>query len=84
MAEVVKGHADSLRTLAVSGHPLGVYGNHCRHQITPEHEQLDARQGDMRSPKSLEFVCKSCGSDDVVLYLYSNRSEVDNFLYGEE
>jgi hypothetical protein len=70
----------NLHTLAVDGMlPLGVECG-CGRRALVDARRLDAFAGNMRSLRSLRFVCQACGSRDWMGWLFTNRDEVDAFL----
>lgn len=76
------GHQDNGRTLALSGHPLGMACRRCGRRILLSARQLEAHEDDRRLLRRLPLVCR-CGACDVALYLLETTTEAPAFLHGD-
>ena len=76
------GHLDNGRTLALSGHPLGIACRSCGHRILLSARQLEAHEDDRRPLQRLPLLCR-CGGCDLALYLLETAADVPAFLNGD-
>lgn len=76
------GQHDNGRTLALSGHPLGVACRGCGHRILLSARQLEAHEGDRRLLQRLPLLCR-CGGCDLALYLFETAADMPAFLNGD-
>jgi hypothetical protein len=75
------GH--NLRSVYMTGQPLGVECMQCQHRAALAHDKIGARAGNMKGVRELSFKCTACGSVANTLYLFHNQDEVDDFMAGK-
>jgi hypothetical protein len=59
--------------------PLGI-ACRCGHRAVIELASLGITSGDMRSLRDLPFVCSSCGSQQVSIWIFQSDDEATKFL----
>ena len=59
--------------------PLGIACS-CGHRATSELASIGITSGDMRPLRSRNFVCSSCGSREISIWLFGSDDEVAEFL----
>ncbi len=69
----------NLRTLALSGHPLGVECG-CGHRALVEGKVFGAHEGNMKELADLRLKCTACGSRPKVVRLFYSQAQVDAFI----
>jgi hypothetical protein len=71
---------DNLRSVHMTGQPLGVECLQCRHRAALAHDRIGAHAGNMKGVRELSFKCTACGSVANTLYMFHDQAEVDDFM----
>jgi hypothetical protein len=61
------------------GRPLGI-ACRCGHRVVVALVELGISSGDMRPLRTLPFVCSSCGSRQVGIWMFGDDDEVARFV----
>lgn len=69
----------NLRTLTLSGFPLGVECP-CGRRVLVESRTLGAHDGNMKELASLKLKCSACGSRPKELRLFYSQKDVDDWI----
>ena len=73
---------DNLRTLALSGFPLGALCRACGRRNLVDPKRLGAHEGSMTELRELRLVCSSCAGRDVEARIFRSQQQLDDFMAG--
>lgn len=73
---------DNLRTLTLSGFPLGARCRACGRRNLVAAERLGAHDGNMTELRELRLVCSRCDGRDVEARIFRSQQQLDDFVAG--
>lgn len=74
---------ENLRTLTLSGFPLGARCRGCGRRNLVDPKRLGAHDGSMKELRELRLVCSSCSSRDVDARIFRSQQQLDDFVAGK-